>query len=65
MSTNKAVDSCLELSELSLDEAALGESGTEESGVDGDQDPGTFAEGNGGEQETAPEEDFKDGNETH
>ncbi len=49
LSTNKAVDSCLQFSELILYEGALSESCTEEGSVDGDQDPGTPAECNGGQ----------------
>jgi hypothetical protein len=65
LSTNKAVDSCLQLSELALNEGALCESCTEEGSVDGDQDPGTAAECNGGQQKTAPEEDLENGDEPH
>ena len=59
LSTNKAVDSCLQSSELILYKGALSESCTEEGSVDGHQDPGTPAECNGGQQEAGPEEDLE------
>lgn len=65
LGTDQAVDSSLELLELTLHEAALGEARAEEGSVDGDQDPRASLEGDGGEKETAPEEDLKDGYETH
>ena len=48
-----------------LDEAALCVAGAEESGVDDDQDPGSFLEHDGGEQEAEPEGDFESGNDSH
>ena len=63
--TDEGVDSCLQLSELAFDEGALSESGSEEGGVDGDQNPRTLAECDGGEEESAPEKDFEDGDESH
>ena len=65
LSTNKGIDSCLQLSELALNEAALGESGAEEGSVDSNQDPGPLLEGNGGEKESPPEEDLENSNEAH
>jgi len=48
-----------------LYKVALCETRTKESGVDGDQDPGTAAEGNSRKEETAPEKNLKNSNETH
>ena len=65
LSTNKAVDSCLKLSELSLHESRLSEAGAQEGSVDCDQDPGALGEGDCRQEETAPEENLEDSNETH
>ena len=65
MTTNKSINSCLQLSELGLNKATLGKSCAEEGSVDCNQDPGTFAEGNGREEETAPEKDLENSNQTH
>jgi len=65
LSTDQAVNSGLQLSELGLDERALSESCAEEGSVNGDQDPGALGEGESREEETEPEADFEDGDETH
>jgi len=59
------IDSRLQLTERALNEARLSESCAEEGGVDGDQDPRTLLEGDGGEEDTAPEKDLEDSNKTH
>jgi hypothetical protein len=48
-----------------LNEAALVISSTEEDGVDDQENPGSFRECNGGEQNTEPKEDFEDRNKRH
>jgi len=63
--TNQVIDSRLQLSELTLNEAALSESSTEEGGVDSDQDPRARLESDSREEETTPEKDLEDSNETH
>lgn len=65
MSANKRVDSGLNLFELALDEAGLSVSCTEEGSVNCNQNPRSLAEGNGGEQEAAPKEDFENSDEPH
>ena len=65
MRTNQAIDSGLQLSELGFYEGALGKSGAEESSVNSDEDPGAFLESDGGEEDTAPEENFEDSNKAH
>ena len=65
LSTCERIDSGLKLSELTLYEAGLSEAGAEECGVQSDEDPGALLEGDGGEEDTAPEEDLQDGDETH
>lgn len=65
LGTNKAVDSGLQLPELSLNEAALSESSTEESSVNGDQDPRSPGEEDRGKEDSGPKEDLKDGDKTH
>ena len=63
--TNKAVNSCLQLSELTLNEATLSEACAEECSVDSGQDPGASAKCNGGHEKAAPEEDFENSDESH
>jgi len=65
LSTNKIINSCLQLLELTLNESALGKTRSEEGGVDNHQNPRALGEGDGREEETAPEQDLEDGNEPH
>lgn len=55
----------LQVLELALHERALGEAGAEEGRVDEEQDPGALGEEDGGEEDSAPEKDFQESDQTH
>lgn len=65
LSTDKGVDAGVELSEGVLDVSALREAGAEESSVDGQEDPRSALEDDGGEEDADPEEDLETGNNRH
>lgn len=59
------VDAGSQLGKGTLDELALGESRAQEDCVDAQQDPGAFAERQGGEEQAYPQEDLEQGDQKH
>lgn len=59
------IDASGHLADGALDEAALRKAGSEENGVDRNENPRALLEKKGRSEDAEPEEDFKDGNESH
>jgi len=65
LSVGDGVTTSAELVDGTLDESALVEAGAEEDGVDDDEDPSSLLEKNGGAEKTEPEDNFKNGDNSH
>jgi len=65
LSVGNGITTGAELVDGTLDKGALVEASAEEDGVDDDEDPGTLLEENGGTEETEPEDDLEDGDNSH
>jgi len=63
--SNQAINSRLQLFELTLNKAALSESRPQESSVDSDEDPASLGESKSRQEKTTPEEDFQDSDKSH
>jgi hypothetical protein len=65
LSLSEGVTTGTHLLERTLHEGALRDAGPQEDSVDNQQDPGTFGEDDGGEEQTEPESNFQGSHEAH
>ena len=65
LSVGNSITTSAELVDGTLDKGALVEASAEEDGVDDDEDPSTLLEEDGGAEQTEPQDDLKDGHNSH